>query len=627
MSRNMANRCIVSCLALPLLAAVGLAQGGEGSHWNTIPLPAGTQALRAMGTTVTVKTPTRIQIYSAILRRWTVLPVSATAVLATHNAYATVEDGTQVHGWASRIGKVSSITVGATRKVIPGPASANWVTVVHDGTKVWAFSAFHGKWAALTVKKSAPTIAVGQMCAVVQDGFQAYGFSVYHGTWVPTLAPGATVAVTAIGTVGMANSPTVIRGFAAGTNTWASHTVASTTNVTMGRGYALITNGNKVTAFSGFRANFSTYTAPASGFGLIARRNTAAIAHGNTVACYAATQGSFQTTSMTTPVVDANSELLVISSTSDKRVVGFSGVTGRFSAPLSGTYTISTDESAAFAKSATSSWAYSPILDRWIKNTQGVFTAVTLMRNSVVLSHPWGFSGLSTRTGRWVRLVASKSATLQGPRRGRGALLAVVDGAKVHAWDSRLSRWATVTATTTPKTNLAIFRVVAIGENGSTGYGFGLFENVWDTVQIQGTVKSFKASSACGYIETNTHLHIFTSHGSLSTLSRFPEFSRFLLRGSNLRMIQVAPARSLAVSLLGFGPGFTQTTLGTLFLDPTLPLLPLGGAVVPADGRLDTLLPIRNDPSLRGKILNIQDFILPPNRIPYLTNSIAPVIV
>ncbi len=624
---NLSNRSLVSCFVLPLLAATAFAQGGEGSHWNTIPLPAGTPAIRAMGTTVTVKTSTRVQIYSAILRRWTVLPISSSAVLATHNAYAIIEDGTKAHGWASRIGRVSTITVSPTRKVIPGPSSANWITVVHDGTKVWAFSAFHGKWVPLTVKKAAPAISVGQLCAVVQDGVNAYGFSVYHGTWVSTLAPGSGLTVKAEGTVGLANSATVIRGFAAGTNTWANKTVKSTASLTMGRGYAMFTNGAEATAFSGFRAKFATYKAPATGFQLIAKRNTAAILTGSTVACYAATQGSFKTTKMTTPTVNANSELAIVSSTADKRVLGFSGVTGNFSAPLSGTYTIQTDEAAAFAQGTGASYAYSPILDRWIKNTQGVFTAATLMRNSVVLTHTWGYSALSARHGNWIRLVTSKGSALVGPRRGRGALLAVTDGTSLHAWDSRLSRWDTVTMTTSPKTNLAIFRVVAIGENGSTGFGFGLFQNEWETVQIQGKVVSFKASSACGYIETSTHLHISTSHGTLSTLSRFPEFSRFLLRGSKLRMIQVAPAQSLAISLLGSGVGYTQTPIVTLFIDPLRPILPLSGSVVPADGRLDTSIPVPNDPALRGVILNIQNLVVPPTRKPYFTNSIAAVIV
>ncbi|MFQ5505534.1 MAG: hypothetical protein ACE5F1_12155 [Planctomycetota bacterium] len=582
--------------------------------------------IRSIGTTATVLTANRVMIYSGILRRWTVLPVGPSAVVTTNNAYVIIEDGASVHGWASRIGKVETLSVSATRKVLPGPASANWVTLVHDGTKVYGFSAFKGKWAPLTVGNATPTIVVHQLGAVVHDRVKAYGFSVYHGTWVPTVAPGTQVSLQGAGVVGMANSPTLIRGFAARTNTWSTRAVASTANVTMGRGYALVTSGKTVTAFSGYRGNFASFAAANTVFTTTAKRNIATIVDGNTVAAYAATQGTFQTIRMTSPTVLTNSEVAVASSTVDRAVVGFSGVTGKFSSALhGGPWTVSIDETAAFAQGSPFSAAYSPILNTWVRAPSVSITQVTTLRNSIILTHPGGFTGFSARYAKWMPLAASSAATLNGPRRGRGATLVITDRGKMHAWDSRLGRWATVTTALTP--NLAIFRTVALGEDGNTGYGFGLMQNVWDTIQLQGKVTVLRSSSSIGYIQTTNHLHIFSAHGSLSTLSRFPEFSRFQLTGTNLRLIQVAPARSFVAGLLGLAPGLLQSSFGTLFLDPLGPIFPLALPVVPADGRLDFTLPVPNDPSLSGRALHIQNLIVPPNGLPYLTNSTSPVIV
>ena len=607
-----------------LFFGVGVqAQNAEGSHWNTIPLAAGTGQIRSMGTSLTVKKTNEILFYSGILRRWTSLKVSPNATVATHNAYAIVEDGNRVYGWSSRRGTIDSISVSPGRKVLPGPLSANWVTLVQDGKKVYGFSAFQGVFTPITLLNANPSIAVGQLCAVVHDGLRAFGFSVGSGKWASTTAAGQGMNLVAKGNVGLVMSSKTAFAFAGGAEKWVKIDLPSTANPTLGRGFVLWVNGLDITAFSGHLGTVSSYKAsqtPSVSFG----RQVAAIVVGDQIACYAATQGGFKTVRMKFPAVDANSELITISSSADKKVLGFSGVTGRFSPPLVGNFKVSTNESVAYAKGIPFSYAYSPILDRWVKSPELNSSNITLLRNSVVERRKGGFTAFSARSPFWVRLSASSSASVTLPRRGRGSFLLVSDGNLVHVWDSKLVRWATVRTGT--KRQIVGYRVVTLIEDGANGYGFGLFHNSWDSVSLQGPVQSIAANSSIGFIQTSKQLHVFSANGSLSRISRFPEFSRFQLKGKNLRLIQAAPGRSYAITLLGLGVGVQRTPMGVLYLNLSLPIFVLGGALVPSDGRLDLSIPIPNDPSLSGKAIPLQNLILPPSNLPYLTNGIIPIL-
>ncbi len=625
LSPGRAGRVLTVLAGCLVAASAATAQSPADSAWNTIPLATGQGQIQARGTSLTVRKTNEVLFYSGILKRWTSIPITSNAIVTTHNAYAIVEDGTKVYGWSSRQGTVDTITVTATRKVIPGPLSANWVTIVHDGRKIWGFSGFRGRFVPLTVLKSTPAIAVGHVGAVVHDGVRAYGFGAGSGTWTTTTAPGTTTTAAAAGNVGILTDATRVFAFAAGADRWASTTLTSTANPIWGRGYVLWKNGNVVTAFSGHLGTFATHKASAVP-SVNTGRHVAVVADGDTLACYAATQGVFRTVKLTGPTVQVNSELAILSSTTDKKVLGFSGVTGRFSPALSGTFTVSLNESVAYASATPFAYGYSPILDRWIKSPElsSSVSGVTMLRDAVVLKRSGGFTAFASREPRWVRLAASGSATLQLPRRGRGATLLVVDGAKLHAWDSKYARWVSVRTGTTR--SFALYRLVALAEDGANAYGFSLFNNRWESVPLQEKVLAIVANSSIGFVQTTKHLHTYSAHGSFSRISRFPEFSRFQLRGRNMRLIQAAAGNSVAVTLLGSGPGSVATPLGTLHLDPFKPIFVLGARIVPSDGRLDYTIPIPGDPTLGGKALHLQNLIVPPSNRIYLTNSVVPVI-
>ena len=160
-----------------------------------------------------------------------------------------------------------------------------------------------------------------------------------------------------------------------------------------------------------------------------------------------------------------------------------------------------------------------------------------------------------------------------------------------------------------------------MAENGDTGYGFGIYDGLWDTVGINGSVLYFDPGSGAGYIQTEYFLHVYTRSGSLSTVPTYPESSAPQLIDTGLVLSQVAPQGSYVFMAVDTSPGYSLTPWGVLFLKKLAYLYSL--PPVPANGRLDISLFVPNDPLLIGLSFHFQNIILPPSGIPYLTNSIS----
>jgi len=345
----------------------------------------------------------------------------------------------------------------------------------------------------------------------------------------------------------------------------------------------------------------------------------AALLDGNTVACYAAGPSSLQTLAVSLPTVQSTHELVLV--TDGGAVHAFSGVTGAFAPPLMGTFTTSVFRSVAFAQGSPNSYGYSPVENAWFQAPVVAFTNLTLVRDAVILTHPGGYEAFAARYGVW----RSHPAPL-GTEGSHGAIFAVTGAGRIDLFDARLARWTTMFTNGTP--TVSLFRTVLVAQDGTSAYGYGLFGGAWDIVPIQGTVVHTKASSESGFIETSTHVHVFSGYGTLSNLARYAEFSRFAVQGSLFRIKQIAPAGSQIYTALSPNLSINPFgTLGTLFVSPAnLVVFPLG--TVPASGVLDLSLTIPVDPALNAMTLHMQDLVLPPSGAgaPWLTNSISPVI-
>ncbi|MBI4880762.1 MAG: hypothetical protein HY812_14060 [Planctomycetes bacterium] len=611
-------------LTIPALGFVLLAGGTlragppDGPYWVEIALPAGIASpVKGVGTLVVFQTASDVHLWSAITRQWTVVPVSGSAYVSQFNAYAIIEDGCTVHGYATRTGVVDTLTLAAPPVVHSGSPSSCWLSIAQLGSDLYSFGAFHGRFEHLAAASPAASVTINQTTGVVYDGVNAYGVSAYHGDFVPTPAAGA-VFPSASGDVGIADDAATARGFSAHTNAWAVTAFPNPTGGILKRGYALYTSGQNVLAFSGYTGSFVSFTAATSGYYLQTDTNVAAVIDGNDVACYAAGINVFANQTFAAPQVMLEDDFALVIEPS--ALTAFSGVTGSYAAPLAGSFTLGTNEAVAWADGPSGSYAYSVVQNAW-SAAPSASTAVSVLRNAVVQMDAAGCHGFSGRSGTWAFQPSSTPFVYEA--HAGGDVFVGLEGNTMRVFDPILLRWEEVT--TAAPASLDLWRQTVVGTDGVNAYGVGLMNSEWDQIPLKGNLVKFDANSSCGFVETDTHLYTYTAHGSFSTLSRWPEFTRFQPKGVDLRLIQAAPAGSSVLMFVGFAPAYIPAGgLGALFIDPSL-LLIIGLGSVPPSGVLDLAVPVPNLPALNGVAVHMQNGVVSPSGVQWLTSAIAPV--
>lgn len=615
--RFAALAAVVSAVA----AAHGFCGVPDGPYWSELPLPAGFSGnVKAIGTLVTFQANNDVWLWSAITRKWTTIPTSGGATVAVFNDYATILDGNVLHGYSTRFG-VDTLVLAATPTLQSGPATSSWVSIARLGTDVYGFGAFQGKWKHQVVASASPTISIAQTTGIVYDGAVAYGFSAYHGNFVPIAAPGATF-VSATGDLAMANGGTTVRGYSCHHDTWSSATFAGATPSAFLRDFALFVQGADVLAYSGLTGGFATYHATNTASPAVSTDNTvAAVFDGDTIAGYTAAIDGFTTQAFTAPGVTIDDDLFVV--TTANGLTGFSGVTGKFSPTIPGTFpTLLLKEAMAYASNASVAYGYSVVKNVWVQAPSLPLLPVVL-RGLAVGVYASAWAGFSGRTGTWV--VASTSSPFDYSATASGDVFLGFDGNVMSVFDPVLLRWTPV-ETAGPVT-FDTWRQTVVASDGTTAYGMGLMNNVWDTVAMQGSFVSLDANDACGYALTTTHLYAYPGHGSLSSDSRWPEFSRFQPIGTDLPLHQRGEAGSSVLTFVGIAPAeLPAPPYGTFYVDPTV-LVMFGLGTIPASGVLDVDIAVPALPALNGITLHIQDVVTTPSNHTYLTSSIAPVLL
>lgn len=603
-----------------------LARAGDLNNWRTIAAPAGgtlVSAPNSIGTTIAYLTTTDAHFYSGITKEWTVVPVSNPGFFEQYNAYIVLQDGNQLHGFATRQGVVDTLTVSPSAQIVSGPVSSSWVTLVSDGLNAWGFSAFLGEWVPLPVTLSQPNPALSsrRYCGLLQDGNTVWGFSAYHGTFV-SIAADSQAVILADEETGVAHSPGVFRAFSVHQNNWASATV-STANAYLDVGYASTYDGNTITAFSGLTGTLNQTTAAAPVVQNAQTEMTSAWVAGSQLIAYAAGQGTFDTMAAANPAVFGDYEYLLVQE--GNALTPFSSVTGGFGAAITGTYIIETNDAVAYANGATADYAYSPILNQWIAAPTITQTASpTLVRSAVCLTDASGYYALSARHGTWVPISVTGGA-LTAP--SNGSTLLVFHGASsASVFDSRLNRWATMDGSGTLL--LQISRHTVLGYDSTNAWAFGQPTGRWDSTPLQSPVAVSDVSSSSGFVTTATDLHTYCVQGSFSYDGRFPEFSRAMKLGNDLRLHQVGPAGSALILFIGNAPAHISAgpLFGTLYVDPagmiTMPL----PVTIPPSGLLHLTIALPISPALVGLQPHLQNAVIPPSAPPYLSTSVAPIL-
>lgn len=618
-----------ACAAL-FLACVGPAQNFDGPYWTELPNPAaGISQFRTIGTTGLIQTPVGYHFYSGITRKWIQMATSGTTSFQIANGYAIVQAGTTFHAFCSRTGEVATLNANPGATLQFGSANASWACYVLDGNTVHGFTAFHGQWVAQSLSAAPSAVALGPHSVVAVDGTTAYGFSAYYGTWVPeTVRAGGTWTANNAGTLATWSAPDEVKGFSAYQNTWASASFpgAATAQVVNQEGYAMLSvgAGADVLAYSTMRGSFERLTL-GPGTTVLTGPNSAIFAGPISTFGYAPGVDAFVPLPFLTlalPIAVAQSRFGACAlMDTGTNFVAFNGLDGTVSTcpayTTNATFTLG-DLAGYVTFPSGGGYAWSALTNAWTASPTNAPVVVTPMFESIMLTTPTDYLAFSARQNAWHGIPSN--GLLQANTQ---ASLAMVVGANsVSAYDPVVGRWETQTTTNAPTSSTN--RLTGLVHDGTTGYGYSLYTNVWDSIPLQGTVTAANASSSLASIRTSSHVYMFTANGSLSNFSRFPEFSRFLVRGGVYGSLQAAEPGSLVAQ--GIGTEIeVPSPYGTLRVDlNTADVRFLG--FVPASGVLRTTYTIPDDPAFVGVPIAFQDAVFTPLGSVYLTNGQVPFI-
>lgn len=618
-------------LALMLLTPLAAAQAADGPYWTRYAKPANATGFQMLGSAFVIESPTQVHFYSGQHRTWSVLPVTAPQPAIVTNSYAIVQDGNTFHAFSTRSGQVASLTpanIGSPLTV--GSVSSSWVCYVLDGGTVYAYSGFHGQWVPLQLQGSLQYAGIGSHAVTIVDGQNAYGFSAFHGTWVATpVAAGGVWSSFRNGGIGRFSGPDEVKAFSAYSNTWASAAwpQAGSATVTALDAVCMFDNGTGV-----------DYLAFGVLHGTLVRQQMAGpvtMLTGPELAVLHGANGTFGFA----PGLDAFVQLPNVATAADITVAGgsfgayalldtgtsvvaFCGLTGNTATcPVYDSYQWTLGETVAFGRGAVSNTnqAYSALLDRWVQEPTGQApVTVRPMYEAVLVEFAAGLTAFSSRTGTWSPLATSFTAIVH---QTSGTLCGVLSNNGIDTFDPVLGRWQHQATAAPPQ--MLVWRLTGIAHDGSTGYGYSLFTNAWEAMPAQGAITGYRANSSIGCFETATDYYVFTASGSLSNFARFPEFSRFLVRGTLLVQLQTGEPNSLVFGLIGFHPAELPTPYGVLRVDPNLCAV-LGYGTIPSDRTLRPSFAVPNITALNGLRLCLQDFVIEPSGRAFLTNGLQP---
>jgi hypothetical protein len=494
-----------------------------------------------------------------------------------------------------------------------------------DGNTVYAYASFKGEWAALTATSPAPVVTLDKVTLLVEDGATSHAFSAYFGAFISAPA-GARKVVSEVVALTV-DGGDVVRGYSALTNTWSEHVLpgANSASVHAGFTYALLQTQDLTLGYSADTGTFAEYARESVFGGITLAPEAACLLDGDHVVGFGPAMCSFESlaVSSTPTLIPAENRFGSFVLVQDGiQLYAFSGVKGTFAPPLDGPVALTVSDTAAFAQGTTASHVYNALTNHWSASPVALPSTTTLLYNGVVVSDGNDTYGYSGREDRWVALGRAPGAIVF-----HGSLYSSTTGTTVDLFDSRLGRWTSFQTNSAPQ-SMSVWRLTGITHDGSEAHGFSLFQGLPSSVTLQGTVQEYRANSEIAFVRTDTHVHVFTSLGSLSMLLRYPEHSRGQARGTPLFMQQTGPAGSLVFGHVGFASDFRPLgNLGVLLFDLTAPHARYLQTVLPANGRLDLAVPVPPDPALNGVGVHVQHLVKPPSQAMWLTTSVSPILL
>lgn len=616
----------LATLCLMIGAAVAPATAQRPSSWQAAPAPAvPSSSVDHRGKLLFFVHNGNVHVFSAATRTWASHPVSATASIRNTNDWLLVEDHGTIAAIASATGRFEVLPASGTATILNSPSGRNdGIILALDGSTLWSFTGFTGRWTSRTVATSA-LIGVQRNVAIIADGTNLWGLSALFGTWVPHTMTGVVQATGVGDTLGWVTDGTDAHGFSAIRNTWSSAPVppGAPSVPTVERDVAAWIGMFEILAFSGARGAF--------GHAITAIQTTVEVSD-HVAHAYSAdgrrhwlfSVPNAQWTPWTT-TAPASSQLVgaTVLLTEANAVHAYSALESTVATlPLARVQTaVNTTVAAALDANTRTLSLYSAFTGAWHTAPAGAQPVLPqLARNGALLSDGGGTAwAFSARSGRFVPRTLGGNAVLHlDPE---SSLLATEDDGALAMFEPRREVWlqTPITAADRPLT-VRIWRTTLVAFTQTEGIGFSSLHGTVERVALPGQLLDQRASSEVGAAITSAGVVGYSAVSDLRTEAQFPEFRRMYGRGSRLDLEATGTPLSLVGSVTGLAsarpvriPG-----LGELVLDPTF-LVPLTLASLDSAGQQTLRLPIPDDPLLRGLELGFQAVVLPPGGTPYLT--------
>lgn len=566
----------------------------------------------------------KISFFSAFARNWksTTAIAANVANLRVFNDLAFLVDQGQIIAFSSYRGEIEVLPVSGAATVVNPIAQRNdSILTVVDGTTLWTFTCFEGKWKSRTLTSPTPRIVTQRHVLMVGDGTSFHGMSAFDGNWVTTTAPVASTGGSADGSWGVLETPTTLYGFSAQRATWTTApALPAGYQVTRREDTVIYWDSSTALAFTGLRGAF-TATALVAGSTVDADALVGVARAGGALQLYSAVLGTW------TPATTAANAAVTVK---PHQITwnDASGLVGSFS-PFLGSVAllpvaasvVGNNDGVAAAVDALSSrlYLFSTLTGAWVTAPRDSVVAIpAFLWCGALVKSATGYYAYAGRTGRFVPLAASAAAVAWTD--SNSSVMAVEDGNTLSVFEPRREVWLSVQKVNAGPLVVRIWRTTLLAVDGSTVHGFGTFEGTLESYTLPAVPTEINANSESVRAGVGTTLALFGGTPDLVTLYQFPEFRRAFVAGSNLE-IQVhgapgAPAWA-AFGFLAPAP-VSIPTLGELFLDAnTLAIVPLG--TLPADGRVRQSFFVPDVPALRRLEACFQGIVAPTSGTPYLT--------
>ena len=590
----------------------------------TLTNPIVPTAIGQLGKTCAYVEGNKLSFFSAFSRVWksTTAVAASVANLRVLNDLAFLVDQGQIIAFSSYRGEIEVLPISATATVVNPTAQRNdSILSVLDGSTLWTFTCFEGKWKSRTLMTATPRIVTQRHVLMVADGTNFHGMSAFDGTWVTTTSPLPSSAGFADGSWGILETPTTLYGFSAQRAAW-STTPALGVGVQSTRREDTVVywDDNTAVAYTGLRGVFASIPIT-PGTTVDAEALVAVTRNNGQCNLFSAVQGTWIPATAPSTAIFAIKAHQITWNDAFGTVASYSPFTASVTPLTVAASSVGNNDGVAAAVDVLLQrlYLFSTLTGSWVTAPADAVVAIpNFIWCGALLRSSNGFYAFSGRTGRFVPLPASAAAVAWID--SNSSVMAVEDGNTLSVFEPRREVWLSVQKVNSSPLLVRIWRTTLLAVDGSTVHGFGTLAGTFESFTLAAAPTEINANSESLRAGVGTTLACFGGAPDLVTLYQFPEFRRVYTMGSNLEIQLHAAAGSQAWALVGvIAPvPITIPVLGDLFLNPgSFSIVPLGS--LPQDGRASLKFAVPDVGVLRRLEPCFQGIVAPITGTPYLT--------